>query len=584
MFFLPKSFLLFQLILITNIGYNQCYIENTGQGLFLYSPVTTKLTLYKPLKGKEWGDTTYRNCAGYGRMTYRRTVPGYVVEPGTAIYASHSGIIRIFTTGGNDEGNDAAWIDGGTFTTSYYSIYFTVASNQFVYAGQRIGTVIPRKDSTYIYYGIRYTKPEQPTMKRVGLPVAGDDKDECACYIDPVFPEHFVNPTSWNIHWDYNNTEPVTTIKINIEPAGKGYWSFDNGKTWLRNGETAKGLPQKYYKIIFKDIEDFATPLPIDINADDIKTDFQLYAKYEYLAYGSSPKETIASKGAGRENLLLDSTIFYESIEAARRNAYDSSYNELKGILYSTFNDSLKSKIIAIEENQERQKRISNILNVSIPMLIMASIGMLLLFNKNSQLREEKKQVESLQKELQHRVRNNLSIILGLLDVSKSNSSNGFDVKELENRIKSISYVHEELFSTSDHTNVKIQPILETVCSNIIKSYGYQNETQTLIEAPLIIPAKLATPIILIITELVTNSVKHGKKAGETLELNIMAEMTEHSTIKFDIIDNGRGLPDKYEASLDKSFGLRMVKGLMKQLKGKITFENNHGLHIKLVI
>jgi len=576
--------LLFILQTLQNQVYSQCFTENTGKGLYLYSPLKTKLTLYKPVIGKEWGDTTYRKCAGFGPMTYRKTTPAYVVKPGTPVFAANSGIIRLFTSGGNDEPNDAAWIDAGNYSTSYFNIYFTLASNQFVYSGQRIGTVIPRKDTTYIYFGIRYAKPEQPIMKRVGLPVAGDNNNNCSCYIDPVFPEHFVNPTSWNIHWDYNDSEPQTNISINSQPSGAGFWSFDEGKTWLKCGEDIKNLPQKYYRITFKELEGFVSPLPIEFTSNNSKTEYQFNTRYTSL--NSTPNNPLINlKNTDEKTVeVTDSSLFYAALDEAKKKGYDSNYNELRTMLYNTFNDSLKSKIIAIESEQEIQKRVTYIIFLLLPLLIITGFYLFKLKNKNKLLASEKKQVIELQKELHHRVRNNLSIILGLVDGSAISGTKNFDPKELENRIKSIGFVHDQLFTGNDQSKVEMQPLLETVCTNIIKSYGLINQISQHISVPLIIPAKLATSIILIITELITNAVKHGKIQENKLEIKITGHLSDNNTMQFLIEDNGKGFKIESKENLEKSYGLRMVYGLVKQIKGKIKIENKDGTHVKLII
>ena len=578
----PKSLrpgLIIIFVAVTQTAITQCYPENTGQGLFLYSPVKTKLTLYKPLLGKEWGDTTYRNCAGFGPMIYRKTVPGYIVEPGSVIYAAHSGIIRIFTSGGNDETNDAAWIDGVDFTTSYFNVYFSVASNQYIYAGQRIGTVIPRKDTSYIYFGIRYAKAEQPTMKRVGLPVSGDNKSPCSCYIDPVWPEHFVNPTSWNIHWDYNNSEPHTNITVKIKPINIGKWSFDEGKTWLGNGESVKNLPQKYYKIIFKDYEGFGTPLPLEINADDSKAQFA----YE-IQYQSTDKVSMGlnqdKKPESNNSMLVDSSSFLKAIDDARRRSYDSGYKELRGILYSTFNDSLRSKISAIEKEQEQNKRRSMILYLSVPLIIVTGLALVVLQNKNGKLKKEKEQVIDLQKELHHRVRNNLGVILGLLDASTKSGTNTLDARDLENKIKSISLVHEKLYSQNASQEIDLQDFIENLCSHILGTYRSNDSVDIKVEAPLLMQSNLATQLGLIVSELFTNALKHSKPKSGKLLVSIKASKNEDKSITVSVSDNGMGFTIDPNCTEIKSYGIRMVKGLIKQLRGKVDFINDNGAKV----
>ena len=103
-------------IFISLNAFPQCFEQLSGQGLELYSPVATRLTKYKGLAGKNWGDSVLGSCATLGKVMKRVVAPAYIVPANTPIYATHSGYIRIFTSGGNDETNDADWIDGGSFS------------------------------------------------------------------------------------------------------------------------------------------------------------------------------------------------------------------------------------------------------------------------------------------------------------------------------------------------------------------------------------------------------------------------------------------------------------------------------------
>ncbi|MBX9782609.1 MAG: ATP-binding protein [Chitinophagaceae bacterium] len=568
-----KHFLMLAVLQSTLNGNAQCFEQLDGRGLFFFSPVKTKLTLYKPLKGKEWGDSTIRNCAGYGPVIHRRVAPGYVLQANTPIYASHSGILRIFTTGGNDEPNDACWIDGEDFSTAYYHVYFTVSSNKYVYAGQRIGTVIPRKDTTFFYYGIRQAKPVQPIMKRVGLPVKGEK--DCSCYIDPIFPEYFVNPTDWHLHWEYNETEPSTTIKVNISPSWVGKWSFDNGKTWLSGGEAVSGLPQKYYKIIFRDRSEWGAPIPIEINSSDAKNDFEFNVQYtKELSYNESVKTNSS---------FIDSGEIYNIIDSVKKESYDSSYNNLKRVIYRTFQDSLTSKISKIELEQQKTQNYNKALFIIMPLALLLSIALVIAYFQYKRLKKEKKQIVELQKELHHQVRNNLGIISGLIDASVDSKSNDISLKDLESRIQSISFIHEQLYQKEDITKINLQEFIETLCSNLSKTYQTTNKIFFNINAHLLIETKLATQLALTLSELITNCIKHGGVNLNELAISVSAKKLKNDKISISVSDNGKGFPENFEHPQKGSYGINMIKGLLKQMNGTVIFKNNNGSFSEII-
>ncbi len=566
---LSAIFIFYSTFFYCSPTYSQCYEQLKGQGLYLFSPVKTKLTLYKTLPGREWGDSIYDKCRLFGPVYWKRVAPGYIVEPGSAIYAAHSGILRVHTTGANPFGNDACWIDGTEISTAYFHIYPSVTTNQFVHAGQRIGTVIPRSDTTYFYFNIRMAKPMYPTIQRATIPAQGGEN--CKCFVDPVWPEYFVNPTERYIYWYYNDSEPKTQLSVKITPSWVGKWSFDNGKTWLNSGETVTGIPQKYYKIIFQERSEWKTPLPIEVSSTDAKAEFDFSVTYESEKIIPQIITTQSSFN------FIDSSTILAAFDSVRRIAYDSSYTALREVIYRTFNDSLKSKISHIESAQKKEENKNKILFFAIPLALLLGLCLIAFYFQYYRLKKQKRYVEELQKELHHRVRNNLGIISGLIDASIVNESSSIPSKDLESRINSIGFVHEQLYQQDDISALNLQDFLKKLCDNLVNTYFKNKEIFYKVDAPLMIETKLATQVALVISELVTNSLKHFDIPNKTLEIEIKARLTEQKKIFITIRDNGIGFPTGFNKSKSNSYGLQMIKGLIKQIRGEINFRNNNG-------
>ena len=552
----------------------QCYEQLKGHGLYLFSPVTTRLSSYKQVSGKHWGDSVYKSCPAIGPVYWKWVAPAYIVEPGAAIYAAHSGILRVHTTGGNNFANDACWIDGGEISTAYFHMFSSVSTNQWVYAGQRIGTVIPRKDTTFIYFSIRMSNAICPTMQRATLPAAGDKN--CMCGVDPVWPEYFVNPAGWSIYYDYNDTDPKTKLSVNISPAWTGKWSFDNGQTWLNSGESVAGLPQKYYKIIFKEKKEWKTPLPIEVKSTDTKSEFDFSVTYESEKYVPVITAIINPKPVITSN-IVDSSSLLAAFDSIRKKASDSSYAAVRSLFYKAFNDSLKSKISNIESEQKKVENKNRLLFIVLPLALLLGLGLIAFYFQYHRLRKQKKHVEELQKELHHRVRNNLSIISALIDESDKGVDAELHTKELESRIKSIGFVHEQLYQQNDITKLNLQLFLEKLCNNLVNTFGDKEKVAYQVNAPLLIETKLATQLALVTAELITNSLKYSIKSGIQQSIRISAKLLSDQKITIAVADNGKGFPEGFDSSLINSYGIRMIKGLIKQMKGEIKFYNSNG-------
>lgn len=574
-----KYFLcLFLFLHVHFIVYPQCYEQQNGNGLYLFSPVRTRLSLYKSLPGLKWGDTLLSKtsfCPGNWRMA----ASSFILQRGASIYAAHSGILRVFTTGGNNFLYDACWIDDGDLSTAYFNIITSVTSNQFVYAGQKIGTVINRPDTSYFYFSIRKAKPVSPTMERAFLPIKGEKN--CVCNVDPIWPEYFVNPTVWSIYYDYNDSDPKTRISVTIKPSWAGKWSFDNGKTWLLSGETVSGLPQKYYKLVFQERKDWKTPLPIEINATDANYEYNLSANYE------SEKKLFAEDLAKTHNSVVnypfvDSTSIMAAFDSVKKAAYDLSYSQLRSTIYRTFTDSLRSKIADIERQQKIEETKNGLLFIVLPIAALLSLGIIIFYFQYMQLRKRKKHVEELQKELHHRVRNNLGIVSALVDESTHDPSNKITAKELESRINSIGFVHEQLYQQKDITKLDLQTFLENLCKNLISTFSNNSNIEYKIDAHLSIETKQTTQLALVLAELITNSLKHGFKLIANPKIFITASCLNDNKVKIVVSDNGTGFPDNFN-SLAKNYGIKMVYGLVKQMKGEIKFYNENGAFNELI-
>lgn len=199
-----------------------------------------------------------------------------------------------------------------------------------------------------------------------------------------------------------------------------------------------------------------------------------------------------------------------------------------------------------------------------------------------------------LTQEIHHRVKNNLQIILSLLDVSseKINKSPQKAVeilKESQNKIKSIAILHQSLYQKDDIVSVSSLKYFNSLLENLEQSYkniNAKNIRYTKKIKDTLIPMSLAVPIGLITNELITNSYKYAFiEDKEDNEIFIaFAKAKNNSHFKLTIRDNGIGMNN--EEIPQGSFGLEMVKGLVSQYQGNLTVENGVGLsyiiHLKI--
>ncbi len=207
-------------------------------------------------------------------------------------------------------------------------------------------------------------------------------------------------------------------------------------------------------------------------------------------------------------------------------------------------------------------------------------------------LRTALSEKEVLLKEVHHRVKNNLAVILGLLDLQGqmiSDESARASMMELSNRIRSMALVHEQLYQSNDFSQIDFQDYLETLCVHLRSSYHLSGDISVSVSAVgVMMGLDIAVPCGLLITELVTNSFKHGFPASRSrtwaggCKIDVSAQW-DGIAYTLAVADNGVGLPAGLDWSNTKTMGLVLVKMLgQHQLHGRIEVDCTGGTMFRL--
>jgi PAS domain S-box-containing protein len=196
--------------------------------------------------------------------------------------------------------------------------------------------------------------------------------------------------------------------------------------------------------------------------------------------------------------------------------------------------------------------------------------------NKNLLEEVEKKYRENLLLigEVYHRVKNNLAIIDGIFELKKSqiNDQNVRQIiSDMQFRVKSIALVHQKIYDASDLSTIPFKEYVEDLCSYYKRMYSTGGKNQVFfdfsIEQNVSLDINRAIPLGLLLSELISNSIKYGGKNG-TVSVRIALTVEDKNwTLSFE--DNGPGLGDgSPKGDGAGGFGLKLIKSLEKQLKG----------------
>lgn len=196
-----------------------------------------------------------------------------------------------------------------------------------------------------------------------------------------------------------------------------------------------------------------------------------------------------------------------------------------------------------------------------------------------TKLQQSVKEKTVLIREIHHRVKNNLFIIISLLELQNaatvSSESKGV-IETIQSRIISMSLVHDMLYAQTNlsmlDSNKYLTKLIETL-KHIYSVAPAQDECRSTIES-VELSTDIAVPLGLICTELITNSIKYGKNSEEIWEFDFNL-IEKNGLIEISVQDRGPGFA--FEKKNLKSLGLNLVDSLVTQLGGRVEFANKNG-------
>lgn len=181
---------------------------------------------------------------------------------------------------------------------------------------------------------------------------------------------------------------------------------------------------------------------------------------------------------------------------------------------------------------------------------------------------------EVLLKEIHHRVKNNLQLIISLLNLKAlaSGMEEGAFSESID-RVRVMATIHELLYESHDFSHIELGEYIRTIVDWIKASYAYGPAIpKVVLELPSIdLNIDSAVPCGLIINELFTNAIKYAFDAtAPDPVIQIATRTTQEGFIELVFADNGKGLPPDLEPGSVQSLGINLIVSLSEQLRGKI--------------
>lgn len=189
-------------------------------------------------------------------------------------------------------------------------------------------------------------------------------------------------------------------------------------------------------------------------------------------------------------------------------------------------------------------------------------------------------------REVHHRIKNQFNLLISMIYLQSKEINNETNIQnilmEIQNRIRTISLIHEKLYQTGGTTAPVLDVYIKQLCGFIIQDFMQQNIDMVYNIEPLSLPPDISLPCALIISELMTNSIKHAFKGISNPQISLhISRSGDAVTINYR--DNGVGLPEDFDLDHSESMGMRLIKGLSMQLHGTLEFIKKHGVECKIV-
>lgn len=206
---------------------------------------------------------------------------------------------------------------------------------------------------------------------------------------------------------------------------------------------------------------------------------------------------------------------------------------------------------------------------------------------KELRLETSLREKEMLLKEVHHRVKNNLQIISSLLNLqvmTLEDETYRTLLQGSSNRISSMATIHEMLYQSLESDTVEVKSYVEEVTRYLRDVYGVGSHTVRLIEEITIdvLDLDVSIPLGLIITELVSNSLKYAFPGNRKGTISV-AMGRRKGSIELVVRDDGIGLPEHVLSGSVDSLGLLLVNSLTEQLRGTLHLENRDGAYFSIV-
>lgn len=274
---------------------------------------------------------------------------------------------------------------------------------------------------------------------------------------------------------------------------------------------------------------------------------------------------------------LSATALFTEYLPAGPQGTYTSASSPVDGIArVVSYSKVAGTPIVAIASVASTatwtsfRAAVLTVLLIVSPVVLGLALGcwwIVILLQRDSRQAAE---MIMLFQEIHHRIKNNMQTIqavVGMQDIPEAAK------RDLRSRFSAMAAMHEHIYKHDRYVSVDAKDLIPAIVDEVIIAYGSDAEVSYAL-ASVQIGRDQATPLALLLSELVTNCLKYAFGVGVKGHIAISLSAGSEGMATLVVRDNGVGLPD---ASRVGSMGMRLVKGVVSQLEGEHSFRNEGG-------
>ena len=320
-----------------------------------------------------------------------------------------------------------------------------------------------------------------------------------------------------------------------------------------------------------------------DVDDLDLKSQIELTVSEFYTNIKNDKEALVHYK---RHILLRDSV--YNEDNTKKSMKVEMTYSFDKKQIATKFEHDKVVYKLELENKLHSQQRIFLILFIIVALVLLFFAKRA--YDNKKKIAEfmasESNRKEVLLQEVHHRINNNLQIISSLLTL-QANSADDEKLtaylKQSQNRIQSLSVLHELLYQSDSPLQINMNDYLNKVLEfhrDVLTTLTAKVEVKMQV-TDAVFPTKMAVPLALIVNELATNAIKYAFKDVDNGKIVVSLEQIEGKEWLLKVSDSGKGLPDDTNFRKD-SLGLRLVTIMTKQLNATLTKYNKDGAIFEL--